>query len=367
MGARVRGCTFNHYSLILEVSKMNGIDAIAFRHGGSGSLNLGYNYLRSPKGLYFGQLNLDGKFSVYKGASPEDQHDVLWSTDSQNPPSGSGLVGLGPVWAEGRGSTQVHLRIYAERREGNYLVIHNLWESGSFHFDDNALGKVVLEDDGNFCVYKISDDPNNPRLWQSGVTDPVVDYEISKLDFDIKAAKFINSLESSIDSGTAENQSDAKDVTLEISGEVSTAITEGWSDSLAIKVGVKTSYKTGIPVVAETSVEVSLEVQNTYTWNGSTTDTRKFSWKVTPKAGPWERAKAQVYCTTSKIEVPYTLTGELIFKSGKRMMKKIDGIYTGSNSHNVRAVYTVEKMRPESPAQMMQPEPIVVTVKYIKV
>jgi len=155
------------------------------------------------------------------------------------------------VWQQGAGSTRVHLRIV------------------SFDLENNERAKAVLDDDGNFCVYKVTDDHKNPRLWQSGHTDPAVDYDITGLEFDIKAVKFIGDpRESSIDSGTAENQSDKANVPLEIGATTSTAITSGWSDSLAIKVGVKSTFKTGIPFVGEGTVEVSLETTNTYTWNG---------------------------------------------------------------------------------------------------
>lgn len=353
---------------------MNGIDAIEFQHGHAGGIGFGNTYLRSPKRLYFGQLNADGKFVVYRGSDPEHQHEALWSTDSSKPADGSGPPQLAPVWQQGAGSTRVHLRIYTWTNDR----VDNVWESGTFDLENNERAKAVLDDDGNFCVYKVTDDHKNPRLWQSGHTDPAVDYDITGLEFDIKAAKFIGDpRQSSIDSGTAENQSDKANVPLEIGATTSTAITSGWSDSLAIKVGVKSTFKTGIPFVGEGTVEVSLETTNTYTWNGSTSDTRSFTWKVSPSAGPWERARAVVTCTTSTIEVPYSLNGDVIFKSGKRMTQKVDGIYTGTNSHNVKAVYTMEKipvvpMKPITQphtapaAQITQTKPIAVTVNYTK-
>ena len=91
---------------------------------------------------------------------------------------------------------------------------------------------------------------------------------------------------------------------------------------------MKTTLVLGIPMVFEGKVDVSMEVTNTFTWNGSTSEQTTFSWSTPITLDPGEEGDVMVTVTTSKIEVPYTLTGELVFKSGKRLSRRIEGTYT---------------------------------------
>ncbi len=186
--------------------------------------------------------------------------------------------------------------------EGGDSRFHDLWTSSEFSSGADNSVEAVLEDDGNVCVYKLIDGhrpPSNPRLWQSGTTDPVVDYDISKLDYDLGAAKIVELIDLSIYSGSLENPTN-RDGTFHIGNTESTPIMSGWSDSLAIKVGIKTTFDAGIPLIGDGKVELSLETTNTYTWNGSTTETRSFTWSADIIAGPGETGHATVSGNTNR-------------------------------------------------------------------
>ncbi|MDQ3581057.1 MAG: ETX/MTX2 family pore-forming toxin [Pseudomonadota bacterium] len=178
---------------------------------------------------------------------------------------------------------------------------------------------------------------------------------MSKITYDLGAAKILGSDPITVLTLNSENPTD-NDQTPNISGTYTLSRTSGWSNALAVKVGVKVSGETGVPFVAEGKVELSTEVQNTYTWNGSKTETESYSFSAPLKLGPHERGKVTLTATNTKISVPYSGTGEIVFKSGRRYSRKVEGIYEGINGHSVNAKYSSEKM----PARALQ-----LTVKRI--
>jgi hypothetical protein len=93
-------------------------------------------------------------------------------------------------------------------------------------------------------------------------------------------------------------------------------------------------------------VEVSLEASYAYTWNGSDENTETITWSAPVTVGPRERGHVFVTASRSKIEVPYSLKGEVVFKSGKRFSRTLSGIYTGENAHNVKVTMSFEKLDP---------------------
>jgi len=335
--------------------------------GGNSLSDHGDNVLYSPKRIYFGRIQADGKFVVYRGAGPEDQHDALWSTNNyKNPPAGSLGVSLMFMVTAFRGNP-IFLEVVAPNRDNRF---YDLWKSPSFDVGDSGGAEAVVEDDGNFRIYKLVDGgrpPKNAMLWQSGVTDPLVDCEVTKIDYDIKAAEILNARSLEVASQTLENPSD-REASSSIAGSKTVSATSSWSDSLAIKAGIKTSYKAGVPAVSEAGVEVSLDIENTYTWGGSDSTAVTFSWDAPITAGPWENAHVSVSVTESTIRVPFTLTGELVFESGRRLSgRTIHGIYEGKNSRHVRVIVTREKIKHPAAAAAAaneQPEVIPVMMEY---
>ena len=196
--------------------------------------------------------------------------------------------------------------------------------------------------------------------------DPLVDYEISNIEYDLSKVKILSATDVSIDSLTVPNTS-TKVQTSSIGSTYTTSVTSGWSDALAIKASVKTSFKAGLPVVGETGVELLFERTNTYTWNGSHSETRSFQWSAPLPVEPGDIGHVLVIATRSTIQVPYTTTGVGVFKSGRRGSVRINGIYEGQNSHSVKAIYTSEKIGPAAPAALVEksrPQVIQVTVTY---
>jgi Clostridium epsilon toxin ETX/Bacillus mosquitocidal toxin MTX2 len=321
------------------------MEDVHYRAGHGTSCNLGYNYLRSPNRIYFGMIQPDGKFVVHRGANPEDKLDALWSTsvDDSAAVHGASYIMLGfshPPYQD----NPVYARVVAAKNDRFY----DLWTSPSGQIGKTDTVKAVVEDDGNFCIYSLGEGrPSSAAkaLWKSNVTDPVVEYDLSKITYDLNAVQILGSEPVTCLTLDAENNSD-NEQTPTIGGNYSLSRTSGWSNALAVKVGIKVTGEAGVPLLAEGKVELSTEVQNTYTWNGSKTESVGYTFSAPLKLGPHERGKVVVTATSTRINVPYSGTGELHFKSGARCSRRIEGMYEGANGHSVKAVYTSEKMPP---------------------
>jgi len=246
------------------------------------------DYIQSPNGVFFAIMQDDGNFVVYRGSGPDDSHGPLWATNQLAP-------------------------------------------GGQFF--------AIMQDDGNFVVFRgTGPGDNHGPLWATQAMDPVVDYEISSIDYDIAAAKVLRSGPAELYSQHVNNNLPNQQ-TSTISGSSSVSETSSWSDSLAVKVGVKTSFQCGVPLLADGKVEVSLEVTNTYTWSGSETRTKTWSFSTPVTILPGGEGVVLVAATISTMAVPYTLTGTLILSSGTRMPGQLKGIYTGTNSHDLTVTF----------------------------
>ena len=167
---------------------MEARSEISASGGGSGNIARNHSYLYSPSHIYFGMIGDDGKFVVYKGAGPEDKHDKLWATSVGDPgEKGSGMISLSFMGNNAK-DYPVYARVVAEKG-GRY---YDLWDSPEFNIGRTDRTIAKIEDDGNFCIYKVdSSGVNTTKLWASNVTDPIVEYEMSKIDYKLDAVQYI--------------------------------------------------------------------------------------------------------------------------------------------------------------------------------
>lgn len=285
------------------------------------------DYLVSNNRAFFAIMQGDGNLCVYRGSAPDANKGFLWGALNKSQPNGAYFTVM-----QGDGNLCVYKGTGPADNQGFIWGALNKSQPNGAYF-------AVMQDDGNLCVYKGSSPSDNQGfVWGSMATDPVVDIEISSIDYDVAAAKIIKSTPADLYRQSVVNNT-PQTQTSSISGSEAVSEMSGWSDSLAVKVGVSTSFKTGIPFIAEGKITVSLDVTNTYTWNGSTTRTKTWSFN-TPVTVPANTTYvALIAATVTTISVPYTLSGTLILKSGARVAGIINGIYTGSNSHDLTVTY----------------------------
>ena len=283
--------------------------------------------LISNNGLFFAIMQSDGNFCVYRGSGPSDNQGRLWNALKESQPGGQFFAIM--------------------QDDGNFCIYRGSGPSDNQGLLWNALNEsqpggqffAIIQDDGNFCVYKGTGPADNRgNIWSTMAIDPVVDVEISSIEYDVAGAKTLHSAPSELYRQVVTNQT-TQPQSSSISGSSSVSETSGWSDSLAVKIGVKTSFKTSIPFVAEGKVTVSVDVTNTYTWNGSKTTTKTWGFNTPVTVDPHRTIVGLISSTLSTIAVPYTLKGTFILKSGIRIPGSVKGLYTGSNSHDLTVTF----------------------------
>lgn len=279
--------------------------------------------LVSNNGLFFAALQPDGNLCVYRGTGPGDNLGLLWSSRTSAGPIGQYFLAM-----QGDGNLCVYKGTGPQDNKGYFWGSQSSRQAGEYF--------VVLQDDGNFCIYKgTGPDNNRGFVWNTQAIDPVANVEIGSIVYDVAAAEILQSGPAELYRQTVTNDSLQPQVST-ITGSATVTETTGWSDSLSVKVGVSTSFKTGIPFLAEGKVQVSVDVTNTYTWNGSTSQSKTWGFNTPVSVAPHTVIVGLVTATISTIAVPYTMTGTVILKSGTRLPnRKIKGTYLGTNSHDL--------------------------------
>ncbi|MEU8261571.1 ETX/MTX2 family pore-forming toxin [Micromonospora sp. NPDC048999] len=164
--------------------------------------------------------------------------------------------------------------------------------------------------------------------------DDIVDFVAYNISYDIAHAVLTGASLEQLDKVTNRNDTTLQQST-EISGSRTATDSEGWSDTVGIKVTVSTGFKTGIPILAEGKITVTAEGTYSYTQNGSHQRAQTFSWRQPVLVPARSIVEATVTITHSTISVPYTLTGEFVYRSGARAAGSVNGMFSGGNSENL--------------------------------
>ncbi|WP_327022900.1 ETX/MTX2 family pore-forming toxin [Micromonospora sp. NBC_01739] len=165
--------------------------------------------------------------------------------------------------------------------------------------------------------------------------DDIVEFMAYDIDYDLSRAQLVGTSLQQLDKVTNRNDTTLQQST-EISGTKSVTETEGWSDTAGVRVSVSTSLKAGFPIFAEGKVTVSAEGSFSFTQNGSTSRTRSVSWRQPVLVPARSIVEATVTVTHANIRVPYSLSGDFIYRSGARAAGTVGGMFAGGNSENVQ-------------------------------
>ncbi|AEB42716.1 ETX/MTX2 family pore-forming toxin [Micromonospora maris] len=165
--------------------------------------------------------------------------------------------------------------------------------------------------------------------------DDIVEFMAYGINYDIARAQLVGTSLQQLDKVTNRNDTTLQQST-EISGSKTVTETEGWSDTAGVKVSVSTSIKAGFPIFADGKVTVSAEGSFSYTQNGSTSRSRTVSWRQPVLVPARSIVEATVTVTHANIRVPYSLSGEFIYRSGARAAGTVGGMFAGGNSENVQ-------------------------------
>ncbi|HYG17257.1 MAG TPA: ETX/MTX2 family pore-forming toxin [Bacteroidia bacterium] len=277
-------------------------------------------YLLSANGVFSAWMQDDGNFVVYRGTVPQNNYGALWYTNSYGPG-----------------------QCYAAFLEGGLLAIQigtpeNFQGTRWTSLQNSTPGNfyMVLQDDGNLVINRgTGPDDNHGLYWCSGVTDPVESYSANSLEYHLDQAKIEDTNIADIYSIQLENNTGQPQIST-VSGTESTTETSGWSDTLGVSVSVSTSFKCGVPIVADGKVSLSVTVSNSYTWSGSESTSRQWSFNMPVSVPANTTYQAVMAVKVSKIAVPFTMSGGFTLKSGTYVPGASPGLYTGSNSHSLQ-------------------------------
>jgi hypothetical protein len=282
--------------------------------------------MTSPSGFFYAFLTAQGEFIVARGdPSTMDKPDVLWSSQSAQPKDSNTY------------EASISNVFFAIMRQDGELIFRVVGQGAPP--SDDWTPTVRLEDDGALRIHFLSPNGTDTIGWTSNATDPVADVvEIKSIDYDVANAVVSNPTPEGLYSQTVTNDSDHQQ-TSSVTGSVNVELTSGWSDSLAVKVGVSTTFSAGIPAIASGKVTVSLDVTNTYTWNGSSSTSQSFGFNTPVTVDPHTTVEVLIVATQSTITVPYVLTGKFTLQSGTAVQGTIHGMYTGTDSHDLTVKY----------------------------
>ncbi len=164
--------------------------------------------------------------------------------------------------------------------------------------------------------------------------DDITEFVAYNISYDVAHAVMTGARLEQLDKVSNRNDTAVQQST-EISGSRTVTDTEGWSDTVGVKITTAATFKTGIPILAEGEIKVTVEGSYTYTRNGSQQRVQTFSWRQPVLVPARSIVEATVTIAHSTISVPYTLTGDFVYRSGARTAGSTGGTFTGGNSENL--------------------------------
>lgn len=303
------------------------------------------DYLRSPSQLYFAVLEPTGDLDVYAGESPSDGAKVkVWSTGSaRNLPQGHEVMFLqlraGP-WDHDVSKLQIFAQ---DPRHGSSVT--RLWDSGGA--DLSLAASASLGDDGKLAMRQ-----RDREVWHNGFSDSVVEFSVALIEYDIPRA----TITEDSDFGTIEqvlrNNSD-RDQTMKMAQTTQTTVTSTWSNTTGISATITGEVTAGVPGVASAKVSVSSTVTNSFTFGSAKAKSATIGFDYTLSVPAHRIYRGWATVRKAKFEVPYRVTGDLTFRSGRKTHHSFSGVYQGENGY--LGMYTVDDITDESkPSEVLR-------------
>jgi hypothetical protein len=118
-----------------------------------------------------------------------------------------------------------------------------------------------------------------------------------------------------------------------MSKKTSTTVISSWSNTTGFKATVGGKVTVGVPGVSSGEANWSFEASNTFTLGGSTSSALEITFTFDLLVPPNATYRAWAQIKEAEFELPYTVFGELHFKSGKKIRHKLSGTYQGKNGY----------------------------------
>lgn len=186
---------------------------------------------------------------------------------------------------------------------------------------------AVLGDDATLRLRQ-----NDRDVWSNGFSDPVVEFVVEKIEYDIPQAHITSDADFGVLEQVLVNKTDTPQE-MTMSQETSTSVESNWSNSTGFSSTITGEVTAEVPGVASAKVSMSATVSNTFTLGGSKSTSTKigFSYPLTVPGKRTYRGWAAV--RQAQYDVPYKVTGELRFRSGRKAKGQLSGMYKGKSGY----------------------------------
>lgn len=289
------------------------------------SLNGGLDYVYSPSRIYIGVFQENGDFDVFNGESLDDPHKVkLWSSDSSRNMQQDWTLSMLQVRKGPFNNHKKTLQIFAHDNVKGSL--QQLWSSGGSGNLEHPV-EIRLGDDGRLTLWQ-----GDQEVWSSGVSDPVVEFVVERIKYDIPKA----TLKTDGDGGVLEQilvNNTSIPQQMKMAKQMTMSTVSSWSNATGFSATVGGEVTAGVPGVASAKVTMSSSISNTFTLGGSKTVSSMIGFDFTLTVPPGKTYRGWATIREATFDVPYTVYGELRFRSGKKRKHTLSGIYAGESGY----------------------------------
>lgn len=194
-----------------------------------------------------------------------------------------------------------------------------------------------LKDDPDYGPDKVLDVATQSHSAEIKVGEPVLHAVITSIDYNTDPTETsITQLQPEIALSTmVRNDSTSDTITQNLTYSYLVSDVGTWSTTIGGSLAIKLSDKVKIPLLADSGVEVTVTVNASYTWGGSTTHTKTVTSSSTVAVPPMMKAVATILIKKSIIDIPFTYTESIWYRSGGYEEVKKSGIYNNVESWTV--------------------------------
>ncbi|EDR05809.1 uncharacterized protein LACBIDRAFT_329415 [Laccaria bicolor S238N-H82] len=189
-----------------------------------------------------------------------------------------------------------------------------------------------LKSDPNFADSKILVVTAQSDLVWIKVSEPVLYAVITSINYNTDPSETsITKLQPEIALSTmVHNDSSSDTITQNLTYSYLVSDVSTWTTTIGGSLSTRISGKVEIPFLAETGVETTYTVNTSYTWGGSTTHAKTVTSSSAIAIPPMKKVVATILIKKSIIDIPFTYTKSIWYRSGRYEEVMKSGVY-----HNI--------------------------------
>jgi hypothetical protein len=203
------------------------------------------------------------------------------------------------------------------------------------------------------CVTAVNVGATGSDTTECQTIDQVQEFVGYSIDYDLTRAQILHSELRTLDTVTNINATNVQQTTT-VSGSQKDTETHGWDTTFTVTAWAEFSVK--IPLIHETKFH--LEGSCAWKQNGSESSEQTFSWEQPVIVPTKSKVVARIAVTDTTISVPYTLSGDYLYRSGTSVAGAIGGTFSGTSGHDLQVSLTQYNLDGTPAARAVaQPQP----------